>query len=173
MRDGRADGATTGTGGTGGEGDSKAIERTTNPMNYENGKKVISVEPVYSIDELDSDTRHDMASQEPDVYRNEDESEAKAVTAITRLLLLIIDAERPRFVAYQIADSVGALALIGGTSGAEIAKKFGVSRQDYEQQLDSVREKLGLNTHTRRQKNESASETYKMTNFKNTKPKTK
>lgn len=128
---------------------------------YENGQLV----PVTEIDEL-------IYSESPKVYEDEPESKDElAMAALLRLLVVIIDADKPRLTAYQIADSLNALSLIGGITGTEIAKRFGVSKQDYEQGRDRVAEKLCVSFQTRRMKCAKASKSYSLSNYR--KPKNK
>lgn len=124
---------------------------------FENGHLV----PVTEIDEA-------IYCEEPKVFE-EETSDNLAMAALIRLLVIIIDAEKPRLTAYQIADSLNALALVGGITGTQIAKKFGVSKQDYEQGRDRVAERIMVNCQTRRMKSAKASESYSLSNFRNIK----
>jgi hypothetical protein len=116
---------------------------------WENGEIVPTEAPQETGIFDERGNRVDPTNEERIEGHEETAAHDYAKNALMRVLLLVIDSDRPRLAAYQVADAFGMLSAIGGISGAEIAKKFGISREAYEQGKDRVRESLQSTCQTR------------------------
>lgn len=157
----------------------------TTDSGFENGERVAITTP----EELDRhgdqrapddlELRFDFSDEGEERIAAEVESrvafelKAAQAEALRAVLFLLKDAENPRRTVFQLLYKCGAgSALTGkpdddtkGGSAAVLAKRFGVSRQNWEQ--DSERNLVSLDLRKNGlEKQDSASKTYSKTNFR-------
>lgn len=93
----------------------------------------------------------------------EELNKAKA-EAVLKVLTIIIDSEKPRRAAYQMAYAGGMGAICKG-SASKVAKAFGMSRQAFEQEGERLLASLEIRKNPLEKKSE-ASATYSGTNYR-------
>lgn len=70
-------------------------------------------------------------------------SALRCAVKISCLIALIIEAKQPRMVAHQLMWATG-MTTMDGEPGAQLAKRYGVSKQAFQQGADRICEKLEL-----------------------------
>jgi hypothetical protein len=91
----------------------------------------------------------------------------QAATKIAALLTIILEAKQPRMVAHQIIWATG-MTLLDGAPITALAKKYGVSKQAFEQGAMRVCEKLNLRP-CRNMRDETARKHMSERNYRRTK----
>jgi len=91
----------------------------------------------------------------------------RSASKIAILLGLILEASKPRMVAHQLVWGTGMTALDGAGS-TELGKKYGVSKQAFEQGALRICEKLSLRM-TRNMRSEEAKDTMRKRNYRKVK----
>lgn len=83
--------------------------------------------------------------------RAELDAQKRACAAVSSVLAVVLDAERPKLVASQIAAGVG-MFLLEGVSEQVLADRFGISRQAFQQGKKRLMKELDLKRPTRAMK---------------------
>lgn len=100
-----------------------------------------------ALDTAEARIRQAIADNEPVEVHLRDMANAMAQMRVnesaSRLIAMIVDSKRPRLQAQAIAYAVG-MAVNGGMSGAQIAKRNGVTKQAFTQLVSSISRRLGL-----------------------------
>lgn len=155
---------------------------------FENGERVATSQISQGPDEILADRDDQQAPDDLSLTFNFDEVESKEIQelvehrieaevrkfkseinlaradATKKILLLMIDAALPRRAAYQIAYAAGMGAMVGG-SASSIARRFGTSKEAFEQEGDRLLASLDIRKNALMKSTEAA-KTYSKTNYR-------
>lgn len=148
-----------------------------NSIHYENNKPVMITTPgeMDALEHQDVECCIDFSAPENAAIDAEADRrkgvliDAEMAEAIREAMMLVADHCKPRLAAYQLLYACGFCAFTGGSS-MSIAKRFGMSKQAFEQDaerlLASIKERIRKNP---LEKKPEASATHALTNHRNTK----